>query len=122
MPDHSKDGSVLKGGRAESVLSDDGLWFDPPDVDSGESIGSLLIHGDAPRDGHGHAFQVLLRSVNEELVGLVTDVDGWPLAWVHDLDAEIVRGADGRPALQRVPLDVAESARAWVRDQIVSGD
>lgn len=80
-------------------MSDDGLWLDPPDVDAGESIGSLLIHGDALRDEHGYPFQVLLRSVTDELVGLVTDSDGWPLAWVHDLHAEIVHGADGRPSL-----------------------
>lgn len=103
-------------------MSDDGPWLDPPDVDAGESIGSLLIHGDAPRDEHGHPFQVLLRYLDNELVRLVTDSDGWPLAWVHDLHAEIVHDADGRPALQRVPPGVAESARAWIREQLVSED
>ena len=103
-------------------MSGEGLWLDPPDVDAGKSIGSLLIHGEAPKDEHGYPFQVLLRYEHDELVGLVTDADGWPLAWVHDLHAEIVHGADGRPALQRVPPDVADSAREWIREQPVPED
>lgn len=103
-------------------MSGEGLWLDPPDIDAGESIGSLLIHGDAPTDDNGYPYQVLLRYLNDKLLGLVTDADGWPLAWVHDLHAEIVHGADGRPALQRVPPDVAETAHAWIREQLVSED
>lgn len=94
-----------------------GLWLDPVNVEAGESIGSLLMVGDLSTDEHGMPFQVLLRSQDDELVGVVTDADGWPLAWLHDADGEVVHGPDGRAALQRVPDDVAEAARGWFREQ-----
>lgn len=81
-------------------------------------IGSLLVHGDAPRDEHGFPFQVLIEySSDDRALDLVTDEAGCPVAWVLDPTSELVRDDQGRAAVQPVPDDVADTAWAWLEDE-----
>jgi hypothetical protein len=80
------------------------------------SVGSVM--GDAPRDPNGLPFQVVVRAdADGQLTGLVTDLDGEPLAWVMSADGtdDIVDEA-GRPALRPVPVDIAKAAWQYLAE------
>jgi hypothetical protein len=83
------------------------------------SLGSVMITGDAPRDPNGLPFQVAVRSdADGGLVGLITDRDGDPLAWVISADGtDDIRDEAGRGALRPVPADVAEAAWDYLAEE-----
>lgn len=79
-------------------------WLPEQRRDGVAYIGSLLIHGDAPRDEHGFPFQVLIEYGRDDCpLDLVTDRAGRPVAWVSDPTSEVVRDGQGRAAVRRIP-------------------
>lgn len=83
------------------------------------SVGSVMILGDAPRDPNGLPFQVAVRIDSEgRPLGLVTDLDGEPLAWVVSADGtDDIRDEAGRAALRPVPPDIAGTARESLTEE-----
>ena len=78
--------------------------------------GSLLMANTGlPHDEHGHPFQIVtvLAPDGRGTVGLETDEDGHPLAWVVDPDGQPVDDLDAR---RRVPAEVENAALAWWED------
>jgi hypothetical protein len=75
-------------------------------------LGSVMSTGGAPRDPNGLPYQFAVRSdADDQLIGLVTDPDGEPLAWVTSADGtEDIVDEVGRPALRPMPADLAEAA------------
>jgi hypothetical protein len=75
-------------------------------------LGSVMFRGNAPRDPNGLPFQVVARcDADGQLIGLVTDLEGEPLAWVMAADGtDDIRDEAGRAALRPVPTDIAEAA------------
>lgn len=83
------------------------------------SLGSVMIMGDAPRDPNGMPFQLAVRlDADDRPVGLITDLDGEPLAWVISADGtDDIRDEAGRAALRPVPADVAEAAWEYLDEE-----
>jgi hypothetical protein len=80
-------------------------------------LGSVMFTGDAPRDPNGLPFQVVCHSdADDRLVGLVTDDDGEPRAWVLSADGGDIRDETGRPALRPVPAEIAEAAWGYLAE------
>lgn len=82
-------------------------------------LGSVMFMGPAPTDPNGLPFQVVVQSnADGQLVGLVTDTDGAPLAWVMSADGtDDIRDPTGRPALRPVPADIAEAAWQYLAEE-----
>lgn len=82
-------------------------------------LGSVMFTGDAPRDPNGLPFQVVVRSdADGQLIGLVTDPDGEPLAWVMSSDGTgDIHDETGRPALRPVPPDLAQAAWEYLAEK-----
>lgn len=103
---------------------DQGAWLALPSGSRGQGsvLGSVMFTGDAPVDPNGHPFQVIVVADADEVLDLLTDRDGAPVAWVLSADGrDDVRDDAGQAAVRPVPPEIAVAAWEYLEQERSSG-